>query len=123
MKKHVLTVIFMTVLAAAIGCKESQPVHKGCTDSGGTITTVNCCGLTGDFPNTCAVGACGCAPQYSHEVYVCDCGADKCFDGAACVNAKIDDGQAFLKLKGRAANRKIKFLLHEQQPQGRGINT
>jgi hypothetical protein len=58
---------------------------QGCLDSGGTVTTAMCCLSTGDFPNTCAVGACGCAPEYSHEVKICNCGPDKCFNGSECV--------------------------------------
>ena len=56
-----------------------------CTTSGGTISTSNCCISAADFPNTCAIGACGCAPANSHEVKTCECPADKCFDGSRCV--------------------------------------
>ena len=59
--------------------------EKACTDSGGTVRTSMCCKSTGDFPNLCAVGACGCAPEHSHEVKICDCGEGKCFDGNMCV--------------------------------------
>jgi len=62
----------------------STPTN-GCLDSGGEVTTGMCCVSVGDFPNTCAVGACGCAPQESHEVQICDCGPGRCFDGNACV--------------------------------------
>ena len=65
-------------------------VHTGqcsqeCLSSGGNISTATCCNNVGDFPNTCAIGACGCAPENSHQVITCDCGLGKCFDGIACV--------------------------------------
>jgi hypothetical protein len=40
-----------------------------------------CCANTGDFPNTCAIGACGCPPGASHEVRLCACAAGSCFNG------------------------------------------
>jgi hypothetical protein len=58
---------------------------RGCVTSGGTITTASCCESTGNFPNLCLVGACGCAPEYSHDVRICRCPAGQCFDGTACV--------------------------------------
>ncbi|KPJ55139.1 hypothetical protein AMJ47_01320 [Parcubacteria bacterium DG_72] len=57
-----------------------------CINSGGTVTTSSCCLATGDFPDTCLVGACGCAPGDSHEVEVCSCGSGKCFNGTECVD-------------------------------------
>ena len=59
--------------------------EQGCLASGGTVTTATCCASTGDFPDTCAIGACGCPPDASHEVRVCNCGAGSCFDGTGCV--------------------------------------
>ena len=56
-----------------------------CAASGGTVTTSQCCQSTGDFPNTCSVGACGCAPASSHSVMTCACPTGQCFDGARCV--------------------------------------
>ena len=93
---------------AAFGCTEGKPMSEAdckaqitiyspqflvaavaqnarCVESGGTVSTANCCQSSGDFPNTCLVGACGCAPEYSHEVSVCACPEDMCFDGTACV--------------------------------------
>ncbi|MFH0835115.1 MAG: NHL repeat-containing protein [Candidatus Micrarchaeota archaeon] len=67
--------------------------EQGCIASGGTVTTANCCSSIGDFPNTCAIGACGCAPQYSHSVKICGCG-DKCFNGDTCVTFKEGEGIA-----------------------------
>jgi hypothetical protein len=59
--------------------------EQRCLQSGGTVATAQCCKSVGDFPNLCASGACGCAPWYSHEVRVCNCGSGRCFDGRACV--------------------------------------
>jgi cysteine-rich repeat protein len=72
------------VHAALVGCPIS-PAEQACIDSGGTIGSATCCLSAGDFPDTCAIGACGCPPDGSHEVAVCDCGAGWCFDGVQCV--------------------------------------
>ena len=89
-------VLLVVVLAAVVvGCTTSR-LNGGSTDvdgspeercraSGGTVETWLCCTSTGDFPDLCGVGPCGCAPQYSHEVQVCDCGEGMCFDGETCV--------------------------------------
>jgi len=96
----------------AFGCTEGKPMSEancqaqiniysqefqvaggaqdtGCVESGGTVSTANCCQSSGDFPNTCLIGACGCAPEYSHEVSVCVCPDGTCFDGTACVNRAV----------------------------------
>jgi len=57
-----------------------------CMNSGGTIKTSLCCKSASDFPNSCLIGACGCAPGSSHEVKICDCPEGKCFDGSKCVS-------------------------------------
>ena len=59
--------------------------EQGCIDSGGEVSTSMCCKSASDFPNLCLIGACGCSPENSHEVKVCDCETDKCFDGTECV--------------------------------------
>lgn len=59
--------------------------EKACTDSGGIISTSLCCATSPDFPNNCLIGACGCAPENSHQVKVCNCGEGKCFNGEECV--------------------------------------
>ena len=69
-----------------VGSVEVQPIPaEGCIQSGGTVSTALCCQATESFPNTCTTGACGCAPDASHEVYVCICPANTCFDGESCV--------------------------------------
>lgn len=56
-----------------------------CTATGGTVGEGLCCQSAGDFPNSCAIGACGCAPNYSHTVLVCNCPSGKCFEpGVGC---------------------------------------
>jgi len=67
---------------------EGQGAERSCVNSGGTVSKSLCCKATGDFPNTCLIGACGCPPEYSHEVKTCDCRADKCFNGRKCILSK-----------------------------------
>jgi hypothetical protein len=79
-----VALIIQAVNAALNGCLLTP--EQGCLASGGTVTSALCCASTADFPDTCAVGACGCAPNASHAVRACTCGAEKCFDGSACVS-------------------------------------
>jgi hypothetical protein len=76
--------IIAAVNNALNGCALS-PAEQGCLDSGGRVASAMCCAGTGDFPDTCAVGACGCSPDASRAVRVCTCGAGSCFDGSGCV--------------------------------------
>lgn len=96
----------------AFGCTEGKPMSEadctsqitiyspqfqvsgdsqdnGCVESGGIVKTSLCCRGIGDFPSTCAVGACGCAPENSHIILACLCPDDMCFDGTACVNRAV----------------------------------
>jgi len=77
--------IIIAVNNALTGCSETA--EQGCVDSGGTVSSTLCCAGVGDFPDTCAIGPCGCAPQFSSEVKICNCGAGTCFnpDQRACV--------------------------------------
>ncbi len=59
--------------------------QQGCISSGGKISTGMCCKSVSDFPATCNLGPCSCPPQNSHQVNICDCGADNCFNGSICV--------------------------------------
>jgi hypothetical protein len=70
--------ILTAVNNALNGCTIAE--EQGCVASGGTVTTAMCCATAPDFPDTCAIGACGCSPQSSHDVGFCDCGAGACFD-------------------------------------------
>lgn len=65
---------------------QKAPKEQACINSGGTVSTALCCKSTGDFPNTCLIGACGCSPENSHEVKICNCAKSKCFDGNQCVS-------------------------------------
>jgi hypothetical protein len=51
-----------------------------CTKTGGTVADGTCCKGTPDFPDMCAPGPCGCAPQDSNPVKICECPAQGCFD-------------------------------------------
>jgi len=62
-------------------------LEQACLNSGGTLATSSCCTSVGDFPNLCLIGACGCSPENSHTVKVCNCETDKCFNGSECVSA------------------------------------
>jgi hypothetical protein len=93
--------LIVIILAVIVGggaflwyLQENRNVDKSidqeqtCINSGGTITTSLCCEASGDFPSSCMIGACGCSPNDSHEVKTCDCGVDRCFDGAECAPQK-----------------------------------
>ncbi len=79
----------------AINKEDNDAVEKekGCTDSGGTIITSSCCKSASELPNSCLIGACGCSPDNSHQVKVCDCGTGKCFNGKKCVNVGGENDQ------------------------------
>jgi hypothetical protein len=70
---------------------ESTKREQTCMISGGTIGAELCCKSSEDFPNSCLIGACGCSPADSHEVKVCNCGIDKCFDGNKCLGTGEQD--------------------------------
>jgi eight-cysteine-cluster-containing protein len=98
-KKPVLIVVAVVVLIVAgyfiFLSGEEKPAaeinieEKACIDSGGTVTTVNCCKSGSDFPNSCLIGACGCSPENSKPVKFCDCGTG-CWNGVKCVKNQID---------------------------------
>jgi len=60
--------------------------EQGCLLSSGTIGTSLCCKSAEDFPNMSLIGPCGCSPDNSHEVKVCNCGPDRVFDGTGCIS-------------------------------------
>lgn len=76
-------------------CPDSQipsnPKLESCLRSGGRVAVNMCCKSTPDFPNTCAIGPCGCSPDNSKETKVCDCGEGRCFDGTSCVDTQEND--------------------------------
>jgi len=83
-----LAILFaLAVLALTYSQKGAQISEKeqACINAGGTVRTSLCCKATDDFPNLCLVGPCGCSPENSHEVKICECPEGKCFDGNRCV--------------------------------------
>src|SRR6056297_1900621 len=60
-------------------------LEQACIQSGGTVTTKDCCDGVKNFPNLCLIGACGCPPDGENIVKICSCGPGKCFDGEKCV--------------------------------------
>jgi hypothetical protein len=56
-----------------------------CTTTGGTVSSSLCCNSATDFPNSCATGACGCAPEYSHTISTCNCATGCFLPGYGCV--------------------------------------
>ncbi len=95
MSKKIILIIIAIIVIAGIGywvyqsmvaSKELTEKEQACTDSGGTATTSLCCRATSDYPNLCLVGPCGCSSENSHQVKICDCGPDKCFNGSECVS-------------------------------------
>lgn len=84
MKTLILLATVLVLAFVTSGCLTMETKEQACVNSGGTVTTGLCCLQTNDFPNLCTVGACGCSPDNSHEVNICNCGAGKCFDGNAC---------------------------------------
>ena len=93
MSKTIIAIIIIIIVAglgywlyqSTLVPEELTEIEQACVNSGGEVLTSLCCEATGDFPNLCLVGPCGCAPDYSHQVKICDCGPDKCFNGNECV--------------------------------------
>jgi len=92
-KKNTLIVVAIIIVTGlgywiyqTISPEELTEIEQACVNSGGKISTSLCCKSTGDFPNLCLIGPCGCSPENSHQVKICDCGPDKCFNGSECVS-------------------------------------
>jgi hypothetical protein len=73
------------VCSTVAACADHE---SACASAGGTVATRPCCTSTADFPNTCALGACGCSPDTSAPRHVCQCPAGQCFNGTACVTRR-----------------------------------
>ncbi|XOB40359.1 MAG: hypothetical protein ACKKMR_03570 [Candidatus Nealsonbacteria bacterium] len=93
MSKTIIAIIVIIIVAglgywiyqSTLAPEELTEKEQACINSGGEVLTSLCCKATGDFPNLCLIGPCGCSPENSHEIKVCDCGEKKCFDGNTCV--------------------------------------
>jgi hypothetical protein len=55
-----------------------------CLATNGQPSHSACCAATGDFPDTCSVGACGCSPANSHDVATCICPLGGCWVQNGC---------------------------------------
>lgn len=94
-----------------------SPAEIGCINSGGTVATSTCCLAAGDFPNSCTVGACGCALASSHQIKACSCPQGMCFSGTTC-STKQQTQSALYYCTGdncatRKANSKIVALARD----------
>jgi hypothetical protein len=81
-----LTITLLSCAAASMPAPHpaDSSADGSCVESGGTVVSRLCHQSTDYFPNTCLIGGCGCAPASSHPVRVCDCGAERSFDGSRC---------------------------------------
>ena len=73
----------------------TEPNVDDCVASGGTVVTGMCCTGVEAFPNTCLIGACGCSPDNSQEVKVCECPEGLCFDGTTCTSTPAPPTEYF----------------------------
>jgi hypothetical protein len=73
----------------AVGDRVVSPLMDRCVSTGGRVESALCCETVLDFPHSCLVGACGCAPSSSHSVLTCVCPEAQCFvQELGCVSAK-----------------------------------
>lgn len=119
--KFYLILIILVIVASGVGYwfynqgPDLAPSQRqSCLESGGELKQINCCKSVGDFPDQCEIGACGCAPQRSHQVKVCDCGEGKCFDGEKCVPK--EEGQGNFEQQGNLISQQGKrwILIYEE---------
>jgi hypothetical protein len=62
-----------------------SPEAIQCANTGGAVVEQLCCAATGDFPDLCSVGACGCSPSSSHTIHACSCPDAGCYaPGVGC---------------------------------------
>lgn len=85
-----LVCAFLGLFGFECGNENDAILEQSCLDSGGEVSTASCCSGTGNFPDSCVVGPCGCAPWYSEETKVCHCATDQCFNGTHCVLRLLD---------------------------------
>jgi hypothetical protein len=63
----------------ALASSDATPLADLCLSTGGQVKSQLCCGSVSDYPNSCVPGPCGCAPENSHTISVCDCPGTTCF--------------------------------------------
>jgi hypothetical protein len=79
--------------ACADAGADGGTAEQRCLATGGTPRMAGCCLSSGDFPDSCAVGACGCSPASSHPVTICGCPAGACFSpGRGCLSFTCTPG-------------------------------
>ncbi len=61
------------------GASDSSSDAQLCMTTGGLIANNLCCTGTGDFPSSCPIGACTCAPTNLHAIEACVCPNGGCF--------------------------------------------
>ena len=65
-----------------------------CVATGGAIVTLPCCLQSGDFPDTCRVGACSCSPAFSAPSAVCQCPSGQCWGASELACLTWDGGRS-----------------------------
>jgi len=102
MKKIIKIVIVIIILVfiywayrSTIKDEELSGKEQACIDSGGMVSMSSCCKTINDFPNLCLINHCNCSLESSHEIKICDCGFEKCFNGTKCIFS--DDTSIFLE--------------------------
>jgi len=100
MSKKIILIVIAVIVLAGVGYLFFQSkitpeglteTEKSCVNSGGKISSSLCCNSVSNFPNLCLIGACGCPPTDSHQVKICDCGENECFDGQKCVSIEAGE--------------------------------
>jgi len=77
---------------AALG--DGQDLAALCRSTGGQVASTQCCTSVGDFPSSCVLGACGCAPTSSHTVSTCTCPNGGCFSPTTGCGPRADGDAA-----------------------------
>lgn len=69
--------------------KPKDRIEAACLSSGGQVKISLCCKSTQEFPNLCLIGPCGCSPESSKQLKICECGEGECFNGQECVEINL----------------------------------
>ena len=92
-KKYLFFLTLISLTTLIIGCDKPDvnisELSAACINSGGIDINASCCQSASDYPNNCAIGACGCSPDNSKLVHYCDCGPNKCWSGSTCTTTEI----------------------------------